>query len=176
MARRKGDRADERENDGTNMTESTMQIDVTVNGESKSYDVAEDTPLLYVLRNEEGLTGPKFGCGLSQCGACTILVDGEPVRSCVMPVSDAQGSEVTTTAGLGSVDDPHPIQQAFIDEQAAQCGYCVSGMVMQTKALLDRNSDPSDEEIRNALEGNLCRCGSHTRILQAVKRAADNVE
>lgn len=153
-----------------------MPINVTVNGQEKSYDVAEDTPLLYVLRNEEGLVGPKFGCGVSQCGACTVEMDGDAVRSCVTPVSSAEGGEVMTTAGLGTVDDPHPIQQAFMDEQAAQCGYCISGMIMQTKVLLEQNSDPSDEEIRSALEGNLCRCGTHARILRAVKRAADTME
>lgn len=157
-------------------TKPTMPINVTVNGEERSYDVAEDTPLLYVLRNEEGLVGPKFGCGLSQCGACTVEMDGNAVQSCVRPMSDAEGSEVTTTAGLGTVDDPHPIQQAFIDEQAAQCGYCISGMIMQTKVLLEQNPDPSDEEIRSALEGNLCRCGTHARILRAVRRAADTME
>lgn len=153
-----------------------MPVNLTVNGESKSYDVPEDKPLLYVLRNEEGLVGPKFGCGLSQCGACTVEMDGNAVQSCVTPMSAAQGSEVTTTAGLGSVDDPHPIQEAFLEEQAAQCGYCISGMIMQTKVLLDQNSDPSDGEIRSALEGNLCRCGTHTRILDAVKQAADNMD
>lgn len=153
-----------------------MPIDVTVNGESRSYDVQEDTPLLYVLRNEEGLNGPRFGCGLAQCGACTVLVDGGAIRSCTFPVQEAEGTEVETPAGLGSVDDPHPIQEAFIEEQAAQCGYCISGMMMQTKALLDENPDPSDEQIRNALEGNLCRCGTHARILRAVERAAESVE
>lgn len=168
--------------DGARHTNATiditkiMTINVTVNGESKSYDVAEDTPLLYVLRNEEGLVGPKFGCGLSQCGACTVQIDGNAVQSCVTPLSDVQGSEVTTTAGLGTVDDPHPIQEAFMEEQAAQCGYCISGMIMQTKTLLDQNPDPSEDEIRSALEGNLCRCGTHARILRAVKRAADNME
>lgn len=153
-----------------------MQTSITVNGEQKSYDVDPETPLLYVLRNEEGLVGPKYGCGLSQCGACTVLMDGEAIRSCVTPLESAEGSEITTTAGLGTTDDPHPIQQAFVEEQAAQCGFCISGMIMQTKALLDRNSNPSDEEIRNALEGNLCRCGTHARILRAVNRAADNME
>lgn len=153
-----------------------MQTSVTVNGEQKSYEVDPETPLLYVLRNEEGLTGPRFGCGLAQCGACTVTVDGEAVRSCVTPLSNAEGSEVTTPAGLGSPDDPDPVQEAFIEEQAAQCGFCISGMVMQTRALLDENPDPSEEEIRSALEGNLCRCGTHTRILSAVRTAAENTE
>ena len=158
------------------MDELTMAINTTVNGEQKSYDVAPDTPLLYVLRNQEGLVGPKFGCGLSQCGACTVLMDGKAVRSCITPLETALGSEIMTTSGLGTKDAPHPIQQAFIDEQAAQCGYCISGMVMQTKALLDRNPNPSDKEIRSALDGNLCRCGTHARILRAVNRAASNME
>lgn len=152
-----------------------MPTDLTVNGESKTYDVDAETPLLYVLRNQEGLNGPKFGCGLSQCGACTVEMDGEAVRSCVTPLQSAEGSEVTTPAGLGSVEDPHPIQQAFIDEQAAQCGYCVGGILMETKALLDSNPNPTDEEIRSSLEGNLCRCGTHDRILRAVRSAADDM-
>jgi nicotinate dehydrogenase subunit A len=153
-----------------------MPVELTINGETRTFDVDGETPLLYVLRNEAELNGPKFGCGLSQCGACTVQMDGDAVRSCVTPISDAEGTKVTTLSGLGSVDDPHPIQAAFIEEQAAQCGYCVSGMIMQSKALLDQNPDPSDKEIRNALEGNLCRCGTHSRILSAVKRAAENVE
>lgn len=153
-----------------------MPVELTLNGETRTFDVDGETPLLYVLRNEAELNGPKFGCGLSQCGACTVQMDGDAVRSCVTPVSDAEGTEVTTLSGLGSRTDPHPIQEAFIEEQAAQCGYCVSGMIMQSKALLDENPDPSDEEIRSALEGNLCRCGTHSRILSAVKRAAENVE
>lgn len=153
-----------------------MPVELILNGETRTFDVDGETPLLYVLRNEAELNGPKFGCGLSQCGACTVQMDGDAVRSCVTPVSDAEGTEVTTLSGLGSRTDPHPIQEAFIEEQAAQCGYCVSGMIMQSKALLDENPDPSDEEIRSALEGNLCRCGTHSRILSAVKRAAENVE
>lgn len=153
-----------------------MSVELTLNGEEQAFDVDGDTPLLYALRNEAELNGPKFGCGLAQCGACTVQVDGEAVRSCATPASEAEGAEVTTLSGLGSRSDPHPIQEAFIEEQAAQCGYCASGMIMQTKALLDRNPDPSDEEIRNALEGNLCRCGTHSRILSAVERAAENVE
>jgi nicotinate dehydrogenase subunit A len=126
-----------------------------------------------VLRNDLALNGAKFGCGLSQCGACTVLVDGAPVRSCVTPIGTLGGSEVTTIEGLGSVQKPHPLQQAFIDEQAAQCGYCINGMLMTAKALLDRNPHPTDAEVRQGLALNLCRCGTHNRIVRAVLRAAD---
>ncbi|VVE07228.1 (2Fe-2S)-binding protein [Pandoraea iniqua] len=135
-------------------------------------DATPDTPLLYVLRNDLALNGPKYGCGLGQCGACTVLVDGQPTRSCVVPVSVAREREVTTLEGLGSVDDLHPIQRAFIDEQAAQCGYCLNGMIMSTKALLDRNPMPDDAAIHDALRFNLCRCGTHYEIVKAVHRAA----
>ena len=137
-------------------------------------DVDASTPLLYVLRNDLNLNGPRFGCGLAQCGACTVLVNGIPVRSCITPVSAIAATEVTTLEGLGERDDPHPVQRAFIAEQAAQCGYCSNGMIMAAASLLERNSDPSDSEIRQALAGNLCRCGTHTRILKAVRRAARN--
>ncbi len=137
-------------------------------------DVDASTPLLYVLRNDLNLNGPRFGCGLAQCGACTVLVNGIPVRSCITPVSAIAAAEVTTLEGLGERDDPHPVQRAFIAEQAAQCGYCSNGMIMAAASLLERNSDPSDIEIRQALAGNLCRCGTHTRILKAVRRAARN--
>ena len=137
-------------------------------------DVDASTPLLYVLRNDLNLSGPRFGCGLAQCGACTVLVNGVPVRSCITPVSAIAAAEVTTLEGLGERDDPHPVQNAFIAEQAAQCGYCSNGMIMAAASLLERNSDPSDSEIRQALAGNLCRCGTHTRILKAVRRAARN--
>ncbi len=139
-------------------------------------DVDASTPLLYVLRNDLNLNGPRFGCGLAQCGACTVLVNGIPVRSCITPVSAVATAEVTTLEGLGQRDDPHPVQRAFIAEQAAQCGYCSNGMIMAAASLLERNSDPSDSEIRQALAGNLCRCGTHTRILKAVRRAARNPE
>jgi len=137
-------------------------------------DVDASTPLLYVLRNDLNLNGPRFGCGLAQCGACTVLVNGLPVRSCVTPVSAVATAEVTTLEGLGERDDPHPVQKAFIAEQAAQCGYCSNGMIMAAASLLAHNPDPSDNEIRQALAGNLCRCGTHTRILKAVRRAARN--
>ncbi len=147
-------------------------ITLLVNGKSHALDVEPDTPLLYVLRGDLELHGPKFGCGLAQCGACTVIIDGQAVRSCTMPVEKASGRRVTTLEGLGSAARPHPVQQAFIDEQAAQCGYCINGMVMTSKALLDRTPNPTDREIRRALADNLCRCGTHQRILRAVKRAA----
>jgi nicotinate dehydrogenase subunit A len=147
-------------------------LTLQVNGVSRAVDVEPDTPLLYVLRNDLALHGPRFGCGLAQCGACTVIMDGRAIRSCVTPVSNAAGRKVTTLEGLGSVDKPHPIQRAFIEEQAAQCGYCINGMIMTSKALLDRKPKPSDHEIRQALAGNLCRCGTHQRIIRAVKRAA----
>ena len=152
-----------------------MLIHIEVNGHSHSVEVEPNTPLLYVLRNDLQLTGPKFGCGLAQCGACTVLRDGKAIRSCVTPVSAAQGSKVTTLEGLGTLEDPHPIQQAFIDEQAVQCGYCINGMIMTTKAFLDQNPSPSEAEIREALAGNLCRCAAHLRIIRAVQRAAQEV-
>ena len=147
-------------------------ITLRVNGKSHSLDVERDTPLLYVLRDDLQLHGPKFGCGLGQCGACTVIMDGKAVRSCQVPVEKAAGRQVTTLEGLGSTAKPHPIQTAFIEEQAAQCGYCVNGMIMTAKALLDRTPNPGDREIRRALADNLCRCGTHQRILRAVKRAA----
>ena len=142
-----------------------------VNGKTRAVEADSDTPLLYVLRENLALSGPKFGCGLAQCGACTVHVDGAPVRSCVMPVSAVKG-KVTTLEGLGSVGKPHAVQQAFIDEQAVQCGYCINGMVMTAAALLEKNKNPSEPEIREALAGNLCRCGTHQRIVAAVQRAA----
>ena len=147
-------------------------VTLLVNNKSQSVDVDPETPLLYVLRDTLGLHGPKFGCGLSQCGACTVLLDGKAVRSCAMPVASAAGRKVTTLEGLGSSAKPDPVQQAFIDEQAVQCGYCINGMIMSTKALLAQNRNPSDREIKQALAGNLCRCGTHARIVRAVKRAA----
>jgi nicotinate dehydrogenase subunit A len=147
-------------------------ITLRVNGKSHALDVEPDTPLLYVLRDDLGLHGPKFGCGLAQCGACTVILDGKAMRACVVPVAKATGRQVTTLEGLGSTARPHPIQEAFIEEQAAQCGYCVNGMIMTAKALLDTDPNPSDRAIRLALADNLCRCGTHQRILRAVKRAA----
>ena len=149
-----------------------MAISLKVNGEISSVPAEPDTPLLYVLRNDLELNGAKFGCGLAQCGACTVLIDGKAVRSCVTPISALAKSEITTLEGLGSVDKPHPLQQAFIEEQAAQCGYCINGMIMSAKELLDRNPQPSEGDVRTALAGNLCRCGTHNRIVRAVLRAA----
>ncbi len=147
------------------------KFSVRVNGERKTLSVDADTPLLYVLRNYIGLNGPKFGCGLAQCGACTVLVGGKPVRSCVTPMS-AVKEPVTTIEGLGTLDKLHPLQRAFIEEQACQCGYCGNGMVMSAKALLERNPAPTASQIRRALNGHLCRCASHNRIVRAVQRAA----
>jgi nicotinate dehydrogenase subunit A len=147
-------------------------ITLSVNGTSHALSVAPETPLLYVLRNDLELNGAKFGCGLAQCGACTVIADGAAIRSCITPVGDVAGREVTTIEGLGTVDKPHPLQKAFIELQAAQCGYCINGMVMSAKALLDQSPHPSNAEIREALAGNLCRCGTHTRILRAIEQAA----
>lgn len=148
-------------------------LGITVNGQPHQVEATPETPLLYVLRNELELNAAKFGCGLAQCGACTVHVDGEPVRSCVFPVSDAAGAEITTLEGLGTEDNLHPVQQAFLEEQAAQCGYCIPGMMMSAAALLEKNSNPNESDIQEALGGNLCRCGTHVRILRAVQRAAD---
>ena len=147
------------------------RFNIKVNGEVRVVDADPDTPVLYVLRDNLELKGPKFGCGLAQCGACTILVDGEAVRSCVLPVETLKGAAVTTLEGLGTSAKPSRLQQAFIDEQAVQCGYCVNGMIMTSAALLAKNKSPSEEQIRDALAGNLCRCGTHKRIVAAVKRA-----
>jgi nicotinate dehydrogenase subunit A len=145
---------------------------LSVNGEMRQATAEAETPLLYVLRNDLELNGPKFGCGLGQCGSCTVLVDGQPQRSCRMPVSSVGDKPVTTLEGLGSRDSLHALQKAFIDEQAMQCGYCINGMIMSAKALLDRNKHPDEAAIRAALQGNLCRCGSHNRIVRAIARAA----
>lgn len=149
-----------------------MAVTLSVNGRTHQLDVEPDTPLLYVLRDDLALHGPKFGCGLSQCGACTVIVDGQAVRSCAIEVGRLAGKKVTTLEGLGTSAKPDPVQKAFIEEGAAQCGYCINGMVMTSKALLARNPNPSDRQIRQALAGNLCRCGTHVRIIKAVKRAA----
>jgi nicotinate dehydrogenase subunit A len=145
---------------------------ITVNGEPHQVDAARDTPLLYVLRNDLGLSGPKFGCGLGQCGACAAIIGSKLVRTCSITVGDIGEDQVTTLEGLGTIQTPHPLQRAFIDEQAAQCGYCSNGMIMAAKALLDRNRNPSEEEIKNALADQLCRCGVHNRIVRAVRRVA----
>jgi len=148
------------------------RIPLRVNGRSRVVEAEPDTPLLYVLRNDLQLNGPKFGCGLAQCGACTVIMDGNAIRSCVTQVSAARNRAVTTLEGLGSTKKMHAIQKAFVDEQAVQCGYCINGMIMTTKALLDKNPKPTDRQIREALAGNLCRCGTHLRILRAVRRAS----
>lgn len=150
------------------------QITLKVNGESRMVDTDPTTPLLYVLRDSLELNGPRFGCGLGQCGACTVIINGNTVRSCSFPVSSAKGKQITTLEGLGSVAHPHALQAAFVEEQAAQCGYCMNGMIMTAKVLLDKNPHPSDEEIKRALEGNLCRCGSHLRVIRAVKLASQS--
>jgi nicotinate dehydrogenase subunit A len=149
-----------------------MAISLKVNGLSRSVPAEADTPLLYVLRNDFGLNGAKFGCGLAQCGACTVLLDGRAVRSCITEIGSIGEAEITTIEGLGTLDSPHPLQQAFIDEQAAQCGYCINGMIMTAKELLERNPHPTAADVREALAGNLCRCGTHGRIIRAVLRAA----
>ena len=143
-----------------------------VNGLTHQVDAEADTPLLYVLRDDIKLNAAKFGCGLGQCGACTVIVDGKAVLSCVTPLLLLEGKQVTTLEGLGSIEAPAPIQRAFMEEQAAQCGYCIAGMMMRAQALLQKNSKPTDEEIRAELQPNLCRCGTHMRILRAVRRAA----
>lgn len=149
-----------------------MAVTLKVNGKSHRVETEPDTPLLYVLRNDLALNGAKFGCGLAQCGACTVLAGGEPVRSCITPAGSVADAEIVTLEGLGTLKNPHPLQRAFMDEQAAQCGYCIAGMMMGAKALLDRNSAPSENDVRKALAGNLCRCGTHPRIIRAVLRAA----
>ena len=149
-----------------------MAVSLKVNGTVHSVSATADTPLLYVLRNDLGLNAAKFGCGLGQCGACVVLVDGAPMRSCITPIGTLAQSEITTLEGLGTVERPHPLQAAFIEEQAAQCGYCIPGMIMLAKALLDRNQRPSEAEVRLGLAGNLCRCGAHNRIVRAVLKAA----
>jgi nicotinate dehydrogenase subunit A len=148
------------------------KISLRVNGKTQTVDVDPEMPLLYALRNDLELNGPKFGCGLAQCGACTVIMDGNAIRSCVTPVSSAQNKPITTLEGLGTTKKMHKIQQAFVDEQAVQCGYCINGMIMTTKALLDKNPKPTDTQIKEALAGNLCRCGTHIRIVRAVKRAS----
>jgi nicotinate dehydrogenase subunit A len=149
-----------------------MAINIKVNGAMHSVPAEPDTPLLYVLRNDLGLNSAKFGCGLAQCGACTVLVDGKPLRSCVTSIDMLGQSEITTVEGLGTLEQPHPLQVAFMTEQAAQCGYCIAGMIMSAKALLDRNPQPSEADVRQGLAENLCRCGTHNRIVRAVLKAA----
>ena len=147
-------------------------VTLDVNGQLVVVSAMADTPLLLILRNDLQLNGPKYGCGLGECGACTVIIDGVAARSCVFPLSGAEGRTITTLEGLGSRERLHPVQQAFIDEQAAQCGYCMNGMIMTAKALLDRNPHPSEEQVLNELSANLCRCGTHIEIVRAVMRAA----
>jgi nicotinate dehydrogenase subunit A len=153
-----------------------MALTLEVNGKRHRVEAEPDTPLLYVLRNDLALNGAKFGCGLAQCGACTVLVGGEAVRSCVTPAGSVADVEIVTLEGLGTLKNPHPLQRAFMDGQAAQCGYCIAGMMMGAKVLLDRNPTPSENDVRGALSGNLCRCGTHPRIIRAVLRAARMME
>jgi nicotinate dehydrogenase subunit A len=148
------------------------RLALRVNGREETVSASGDTPLLYVLRNDLGLNGPKFGCGLAQCGACAVLQNGVEIRSCVTPVASAVGSEITTCEGLGTPDKLHPLQAAFVTEQAAQCGYCISGMVIAAAALLKQNPKPSLAEIKSGMDGHLCRCGTHLRIMRAIERAA----
>ena len=153
-----------------------MKVSFNLNGKPASIAADDpEMPLLYALRDDLGLHGPRFGCGLGQCGACTVHVDGKAVRSCSMPVSAAAGKKVVTLEGLGTPAKPHPLQQAFIDEQAVQCGYCINGMIMQAAAFLQTTKNPSEQQIRAALAENLCRCGTHLRIVRAVKRAASKM-
>jgi nicotinate dehydrogenase subunit A len=155
------------------MTQSMIRL--KVNGRIHDVDAAPDTALLYVLRNDLALNGPKYGCGLGECGTCTVLIDGIAARACVIPIEACCGREITTLEGLGSRERPDPVQQAFIEEQAAQCGYCLNGMIMTTKALLAINPRPSEQELREALRYNLCRCGAHVEILRAAMRAAGHL-
>jgi nicotinate dehydrogenase subunit A len=150
------------------MAEFTLKV----NGKARKVDVDPSTPLLYVLRNDLDLRGPRFGCGLAQCGACSVIMEGNAIRSCVTPVGAAANKTITTLEGLGTVAKPHPLQAAFIEEQAAQCGFCMNGILMNAKVLLDKNSSPSSDEIRTALDPILCRCGSHLRVIRAIQRAA----
>ncbi len=147
-------------------------IHLIVNGQPREVAADPETPLLYVLRNDLGLTGTKFGCGLGQCGACTVIVEGQALRSCLTPLQAVAGQAVTTIEGLGSPEHPHPLQAAFIEEQAAQCGYCTAGIIMEAKAFLDRTPRPTEAQIKQALDGVLCRCGAHDRVIRAVMRAA----
>jgi nicotinate dehydrogenase subunit A len=147
-------------------------ITLTVNGQSHTLSVEPETPLIYILRNDLGLKSPKFGCGLEQCGACKVIIDGEAVPSCRLPVVLAQGRQIVTLEGLGTLEALHPVQQAFLDEQAAQCGFCTAGMIVAAAALLDQNPHPNETDIRQALAVNLCRCGTYHRVLRAIQRSA----
>jgi nicotinate dehydrogenase subunit A len=148
-------------------------INLKVNGKVHAVDVDPTTPLLYVLSDDLALNGPKFGCGLGQCGACTVIVKGQAVRSCITPVKSVEGAEITTLEGLGTIEKPHPLQQAFIEEQAAQCGFCINGVIMTAKAFLDKNPKANEQEIQEAMSGVLCRCFTHVRMLRAINQARD---
>ena len=150
------------------MAEFTLKV----NGKARKVDVDPSTPLLYVLRNDLDLRGPRFGCGLAQCGACSVIMEGNAIRSCVTPVSAAANKNITTLEGLGTVAKPHPLQAAFIEEQAAQCGFCMNGIIINAKVFLDKTPHPTDQQIKDALDPILCRCGSHVRVIRAIKRAA----
>jgi len=150
-----------------------MPLVINVNGAAREVTADAETPLLYVLRNDLELKGARYGCGIGLCGACTVIVDGKAVQSCDVPVSAVEGKAITTIEGIGTSASLHPLQREFIENQAAQCGYCITGIIMSAKALLDSNPNPTDDEIREALAGNLCRCGTHKRILRAVRAAAD---
>ncbi len=149
-----------------------MAVTLNVNGARRTSPAAPDTPLLYILRNDLNLNAAKYGCGFGQCGAGTVMIDGTATRSCITPAKQVGAKRITTLEGLGTADKPHPLQTAFIDEQAAQCGYCVAGAMMTAKALLDKNAKPNEGQIRSALAGNLCRCGTHNRIVRAIQRAS----
>jgi nicotinate dehydrogenase subunit A len=155
------------------MTQRTIRL--TVNGRIHDVVAAPDTALLYVLRNDLALNGPKYGCGLGECGTCTVLIDGRAARACVIPIEGCAGHEITTLEGLGTRASPDPVQNAFIEEQAAQCGYCLNGMIMTTKALLNQNPHPTEAEVLEALRYNLCRCGAHVEIIRAAMRAAGHL-
>jgi nicotinate dehydrogenase subunit A len=150
-------------------------IELNINGRTHAIDADPNTPLLYVLRDQLALSGAKFGCGLGQCGACTVMVDGQAAFSCLTPISVLPGRRIKTVEGLGTIEQPGPVQRAFIDEQAAQCGYCIAGMIMRAQALLEKNPSPTEAEIRRHMMPNLCRCGTHMRILRAVRRAAEQM-
>lgn len=156
------------------MNKTARITELSVNGQSHQIEADADTPLLYILRNDLGLNGPKFGCGLGECGACTVLIDGVAARSCVLPLRSVTGHDITTLEGLGTAESPGHVQQAFIDQQAAQCGYCLNGMIMTVQALLNRNPHPTEQQIRQELKYNLCRCGTHVEIIAAARQAAES--
>ncbi|MEM7032178.1 MAG: (2Fe-2S)-binding protein [Chloroflexota bacterium] len=158
------------------MNTEPQLVTLNINNQTKTISVPPDTPLLYILRNDLGLKAAKYGCGLEQCGACKVIINGEAVPSCQRTVESVKGTSITTLEGIGTADNLHPLQQAFIDEQALQCGYCISGIIVAAKALLDQNPSPSDAQIREALAVHLCRCGAHPRILRAIKRATAEMQ